>query len=211
MMQLMENVYTDLNLKSDYNHPDNRGWMNLFRHWSWSGMFRVAWTISACTYGARFQKFCETHLDLDLGNLIIEDYDDVGYAIDNELNPFEQKIVENFRHANTYRFKRIFLLKLKVTDPTDSDNYKTFHFGFALVNSENKIIFFRIQDHLRKMGLGRMALTKLVESYSIDTFSISDALEILRRKEETDAIPLTEENLSSFERMCNRLGLVFET
>ena len=211
MMQLMENVYTDLNLKSDYNHPDNRGWMNLFRHWSWSGMFRVAWTISACTYGARFQKFCETHLDLDLGDLIIEDYDNVGYAIDNELNPFEQKIVENFRHANTYRFKRIFLLKLKVTDPTDSDNYKTFHFGFALVNAENKIIFFRIQDHLRKMGLGRMALTELVESYSIDTFSTADALEILRRKEETDAIPLAEENLSSFERMCNRLGLAIKT
>ena len=211
MMQLMENVYTDLNLRSDYNHPDNRGWMNLFRHWSWSGMFRVAWTICACTYGARFQKFCETHLDLDLGNLIIEDYDDVGYAIDNELNPFEQKIVENFKDGTSYQFKTIFLLKLKVTDPIDKDNFKTFHFGFALVNAENKIIFFRIQDHLRKMGLGRMALTELVKSYSIGTFSTSDALEILQTKREIDAIPLAEENLSRFARMSNRLGLSIET
>ena len=211
MMQLMENVYTDLNLKSDYNHPDNRGWMNLFRHWSWSGMFRVAWTISACTYGARFQKFCETHLDLDLGDLIVEKFEDIDHAIDHELNPFEQKVVENFKHASGYRFKTIFVLKLKVIDPIDKSNHKTFHFGFALVNSENKIIFFRIQDHLRKMGLGRMALTKLVESHSIDTFSIRDALEILQKKRETDAIPLAEENLNRFERMCNRLGLVIET
>ena len=211
MMQLMENVYTSLNLKNDYNHPDNRGWMNLFRHWSWSGMFRVAWTISACTYGARFQKFCETYLDLNLGELIVEDYDDIGYAISNELNPFEQKVVENFRHGTSYRFETIFLLKLKVTDPIDKDNYKTFHFGFALVDSENKIIFFRIQDHLRKMGLGRMALKELVESYSIDTFTTKEALEILQMKRETDAIPLAEDNLSRFERMCNRIGLVIET
>jgi hypothetical protein len=174
-------------------------------------MFRVAWTISACTYGARFQKFCETHLDLDLGDLIVEKFEDIEHAIDNELNPFEQRIVENFKHGTRYRFKTIFLLKLRVTDPVDKENFKTFHFGYALVNAENKIIFFRIQDHLRKMGLGRMALTELVESYSIDAFSTKDALEILQRKRETDTIPLAEETLSSFERMCNRLGLSAES
>lgn len=131
MMQLMENVYTDLNLQSEYNHPDNRGWMNLFRHWSWSGMFRVSWTISACTFGARFQKFCETHLDLDIGDLMVEKHDHIGPAIEEELNPFEQKIVENFKREKDYRFKTIYLFKLKVADPIDPRNHKTFHFGFA--------------------------------------------------------------------------------
>jgi hypothetical protein len=37
MIQLMENVYFDLNLEEEYEHPDNRGWMNWFRHWGWSG------------------------------------------------------------------------------------------------------------------------------------------------------------------------------
>ena len=61
------------------------------------------------------------------------------------------------------------------------------------------------------MGLGRMALTELVKSYSIGTFSTSDALEILQTKREIDAIPLAEENLSRFARMSNRLGLSIET
>ena len=30
LLQLMENVYIDLNLQDDYDHPDNRGWMNLW-------------------------------------------------------------------------------------------------------------------------------------------------------------------------------------
>ena len=211
LMQLMENVYTDLNLQSEYNHPDNRGWMNLFRHWSWSGMFRVSWTISACTFGARFQKFCETYLDLDIGDLIIEKHADIGPVIKEELNPFEKKIVENFKREKDYRFKTLYLFKLKVADPIELRNHKTFHFGFALVNAENKIIFFRIQDHLRKMGLGRMALKKLVESYPINTYGTMDVAEILQTKRKTDAIPLAEENLNRFERMCNRLGLVIET
>jgi hypothetical protein len=97
MMQLMENVYTDLDLESDYNHPDNRGWMNLFRHWSWSGMFRVTWTVSACTFGARFQKFCEKHLDLDLGELIVEKHEKIRTAIKEELNLFEQMVCKKFR------------------------------------------------------------------------------------------------------------------
>jgi len=32
--------------------------MNLFRHWTWSGMFRVTWAICASLYDGRFQGFC---------------------------------------------------------------------------------------------------------------------------------------------------------
>jgi len=67
VFQLFEDVYVDLLLEEEFDHPDNRGWMNFFRHWSWAPMFRVAWTISGGTYGARFQSFCERHLDLTIG------------------------------------------------------------------------------------------------------------------------------------------------
>jgi hypothetical protein len=41
LIQLMESVYLDLKLDQEHDHPDNRGWMNLFKHCSWSGMFRA--------------------------------------------------------------------------------------------------------------------------------------------------------------------------
>ena len=71
VVQLMEDVYLDLNLEYDLNHPDNRGWMNLFRHWSWSGMFCATWAMSAGIYGARFQNFCERRLHLRPGRVQI--------------------------------------------------------------------------------------------------------------------------------------------
>jgi len=66
MLQLMENVYLDLDLETQFDHPDHRGWMNLFHHWAWSSMFRVSWAIAASTFGASFQAFCRRHLQLDL-------------------------------------------------------------------------------------------------------------------------------------------------
>jgi hypothetical protein len=71
LIQLMENVYTDLRLEKEHIHPDNRGWMNLFRHWSWSGMFRVTWAVCVATYGARFQQFCRRQLGLESGELTL--------------------------------------------------------------------------------------------------------------------------------------------
>ncbi|MBM3727225.1 MAG: hypothetical protein FJW40_17605 [Acidobacteria bacterium] len=35
LLQLMEDVYIDLKLEDFSSHPDNRGWMNLFKHWTW--------------------------------------------------------------------------------------------------------------------------------------------------------------------------------
>ncbi|MGH8076295.1 MAG: hypothetical protein ACREPE_03075, partial [Lysobacter sp.] len=52
LIQLMEAVYIDLDLERNWHHPDNRGWMNLFRHWVWVPMFRGAWSRSAQTRGS---------------------------------------------------------------------------------------------------------------------------------------------------------------
>jgi hypothetical protein len=64
---LFEAIYVDLRLEQEFDHPDNRGWMNFFRHWSSAPMFRVTWAIGASNYGARFQSFCARHLNLKLG------------------------------------------------------------------------------------------------------------------------------------------------
>ena len=64
---LFEAVYVDLHLEQEFDHPDNRGWMNFFRHWSAAPMFRISWAIGGSNYGARFQSFCERHLNLKLG------------------------------------------------------------------------------------------------------------------------------------------------
>jgi Domain of Unknown Function (DUF1080)/Patatin-like phospholipase len=69
VLQLFEDAYVDLQLEKEFDHPDNRGWMNLFKHWSWAPMLRVTWTICAGNYGARFQSFCERHLGLDIGKI----------------------------------------------------------------------------------------------------------------------------------------------
>jgi hypothetical protein len=67
MCDLFEAVYVDLHLEQEFDHPDNRGWMNFFRHWSSAPMFRVTWAIGAGNYGARFRSFCARHLNLTLG------------------------------------------------------------------------------------------------------------------------------------------------
>jgi hypothetical protein len=67
LIQFMQQVYHDCRLDTEYYAPSNRGWMNLFRRWSWSRMFRFTWAMTAGTYSARFQSFCEHQLDLETG------------------------------------------------------------------------------------------------------------------------------------------------
>lgn len=67
LFQFMQKVFHDQRLDTEYAAPSNRGWMNLFRRWSWSRMFRFTWTMTAGTYSARFQSFCENQLGLESG------------------------------------------------------------------------------------------------------------------------------------------------
>ena len=99
MIRFMENVYTDLILEEEYNHPDNRGWLNLFMHWSWAGMFRITWSISACTYGARFQSFCERQLKLNLGSIMVQNLADGHDAgqLKRSLNDYENMIFNKLK------------------------------------------------------------------------------------------------------------------
>lgn len=66
MIQLMEDVYLDLNLEEEveYEHPDHQGWVELFKCWSQSTAFRRVWVASKNTYGQRFRMFCNERLGL---------------------------------------------------------------------------------------------------------------------------------------------------
>jgi hypothetical protein len=186
----MESVYVDLNLDQESEHPDNRGWMNFFRHWSWSGMFRVTWAISAATVGARFQTFCERHLDLTLGEIDAKEEecsleDNLAMLERQErrmmLNFFEVRLLEGLiRHD---REKRSWLhpLVLKVSLPSRPE-FIEFPFGVGLTyetagdegaGNLRKLRFFRVQDHLRQMGFGREGLRTLMIKKQICHLDIS--------------------------------------
>jgi hypothetical protein len=64
ILQLMQNVYLDLHLDTEWEHPDNKGWKALFVRWAESPTLREAYGLSASTFGDRFRQFCHQRLGL---------------------------------------------------------------------------------------------------------------------------------------------------
>ncbi len=174
LIQLMEDVYIDLDLETYRDHPDNRGWINLFRHWSWSAMFQACWTISACTYGIRFQRFCHHTLNLVLGkvttSLIV--FEQVDHSTLNAFEILQVKAVHHIYQKQQDNLQ-LHLLNLHVASPLPSEDKQAeplipvFNFGYAITidqtdSQKKSILMFRIQDHLRNLGLGNAGLSKLV-------------------------------------------------
>ncbi len=171
----MQSVYLDLNLEEEHDHPDNRGWMNLFKHWSWATMLRATYAICCSTFGARFQTFCERRLELAPGEPRVVSRSvrgPVGEILDEahrrgELNFWEVKVIRECESTGV-PFDEIHLLRLRVEDPSraaadpDAEAALEFTFGFALTD-QREFVYFRVQDHLRRMGLARDALLKLCE------------------------------------------------
>ena len=173
LLELMQSVYLDLNLEEEYDHPDNRGWMNLFKHWSWATMLRATYAICCSTFGARFQTFCGRRLDLAPGEPRVVSRavsGPVGGILDEahrrgELNFWEVKVIRECESRGV-PFDEIHLLRLRVEDPSrsaadpDAEAALEFTFGFALTH-QREFVYFRVQDHLRRMGLARDALLRL--------------------------------------------------
>ena len=166
--QLMERVYQDLDLERQHDHPDCRGWMNLFRHWSWSPMFRATYAITAATLSERFQRFCKRRLDLDLGTLEVS-LAPLDAASLEPLNFVERGLVAALVPASSRtaaaesdrlaRFEMVIRYPAPRPDAAAVELLR-FHFGFALLAGD-RLVYFRIQDHLRRMGLARQALYQL--------------------------------------------------
>lgn len=170
--QLMERVYVDLDLDRNHAHPDCRGWMNLFRHWSWSPTFRITWSLTAATFGADFQRFVQRHLSLDVGEVETTTEDWTGKAV-GELNFAEREML--MPHAHHWHDKSARLARFDLVVRYGLMNcveLRRFHFGFALI-VDGQLAFYRIQDHLRGLGLGRKAMEQLIARHP--SLSFSDA------------------------------------
>ncbi|HVK51900.1 MAG TPA: patatin-like phospholipase family protein [Pseudoxanthomonas sp.] len=222
LLQHMESVFNDLDLGRNWNHPDNRGWMNLFHHWTWVPMFRLTWALTFSTHGSRFTRFCESRLGLPtmveaartawhclslnaptryrpakLGTSteILEwakraaHLGEISFAEERRLAAaVEHRMPITGAHLATYaclhmqldwgvlNTGRSFLEAGQMPRPMPA--------GIALVDLRTaEIILFRIQDHLRKLGLGAHFMRDLVERYQ--RFPIPDQCRPLRVNLET--------------------------
>ena len=188
MIQLMEKVYVDLNLEEYWDHPDNRGWINLFNHWVYSGMFRITWAVTASSYGARFQAFCERRLALVWGIQVrLGKSDPVSEDLKEGREPAYLTFLEKERLTHCLAVYRelkmpqdpstltVFPIDVVVSDHYGSKtkgNEFRFSAGFALVDVQpqegskgrSRLMYFRIQNHLRQHGLGGEATKRLCET-----------------------------------------------
>lgn len=66
MIQLMENVYLELDLEKTWDYADHKGWRAMFETWSESATFRSVWDLTSDSYGLRFRDFCHRQLRLPM-------------------------------------------------------------------------------------------------------------------------------------------------
>ncbi|MBL8300488.1 MAG: hypothetical protein JNN30_19290 [Rhodanobacteraceae bacterium] len=187
LMQLMESVYHDLDLERTWEHPDNRGWMNTFRHWSWAPMFRIAWAASAPTYGARFVTFCEMRLDLPRINDAVR-VDEcpppaemhwrehvTALARSGTINHVEQGILlsDPLGAVAEAAAPQLFVLRLnwKPVLSRTAERISDSTLGIALVEG-GVLRALRVQDHLRKLGLGTEFMRLLLARVQVSRVEI---------------------------------------
>ena len=197
MLQLMEDVFLDFDLDQYHDHIDNRGWMNLFQHWAWSGMLCATWAMTGSMFDPRFQRFCRSHLDLRPGvpgvvtadpvllpsggvwrgqDAAAMDAAKVEWQESAGLNFWEAELVSKFLRATRHESLNLYPVVVTVESPRRSDgNPLQFNVGYligGMIRTDSGSRFFlnymRIQNHLRKMGLARDALKALQRAEVVD-------------------------------------------
>ena len=198
LLQLMEDVYLDLNLETEYAHPDNAGWMNLFRHWSWSAMFRVTWMISASCYGARFRSFCGDRLDVDPGSIARIQIAPALSIADPRVNYRERDLLNS--PMFDWKQDRLYCLEIIVRRPDNTGGDLTeLTVGVAVVSGDDRLAYFRIQDHLRNMGLAR----RMIDAMIVDEMCLVKPEAAWREGLEQLAEPVSKENKERVDRMLD--------
>lgn len=179
IIQLMQRVYIDVDLETTFDHPDNRGWMNLFRRFAGAGMVRVTWAISSASYGARFQSFCEQHLGLADAKVTIEAQTSVAEARARRADPLTSGLEGNVlealhRSGEIVDGDRVVRFALSVGAAlAGRSNASSFGFpvAFAVLRAPDApdspwlLRYFRVADHLQRMGVGWSALLALLAAY----------------------------------------------
>jgi len=155
MLRLMEDVFIEYDLDRHHDHIDNRGWMNLFQHWAWSGMLRATWAITGSMFDPRFQRFCRTWLDLQPGRpsvahsemaLTLPSGDEwrrldsaaVGAHVANwqdagGLNFWETELLSKYLRATRRESMKLYPVMVTVESPRRSDgNPLCFNVGYLV-------------------------------------------------------------------------------
>ncbi len=179
IIQLMESVYIDVNLEVTYDHPDNRGWMNLFRRFAAAGMLRITWAVSAATYGARFQSFCEHHLGLNDSKIEQSEVFSVREHLALKqrvgVHSLEYNVIRalytSHEIADTDQVVRFELMVGSALSAPPGQKSFGFPVAFAVVrppatpDGPPGLRYFRVADHLQRMGLGWRVTNQLLQSY----------------------------------------------
>jgi hypothetical protein len=159
---MMEDVYIRLDLETNFEHPDCQGWMNLFRHWSGSDIFRLAYSVLSSTFGGRFQSFCFKRLDLSSGVMRLGKTMRLGE--EGDFNHYEIALLKKMAAQCLDCTVRPLVLDVRPVANGTSTNLATFTIGFALVSPDGGTLrWLRIQNHLRRIGHGRQALKCLLQ------------------------------------------------
>lgn len=179
IVRLMETVYIDAGLETTGDHPDNRGWMNLFRRFAAVGMVRVAWAVSGADYGARFQSFCEEHLDLREARIVSAEPATVDEFLERPRDERAEALQENVLRALLQSGEiagsdAVVRFELEVGQ-TLSAPPQAQAFGFPVAfavlrmatgeGSRPVLRYLRVSDHLRRMGIGWRVTLHLVRRH----------------------------------------------
>ncbi len=193
LVRLMESVYHDLNLERTWDHTENRGWMNAFRLWSRTPMFRVTWTVGVPTFGARFVAFCELRLQLprfDSDNKeqrtlrVVEASPIKGMtwtqhcdqlADDGRINHVEHGVLLSdamLSDADALP-TQLFLLRLRWENlvPRTSASIPDTTLGIAALAGKT-LRLLRVQDHVRRLGLGAEFMRLLMDRIPLEAVDI---------------------------------------
>lgn len=180
LVQLMESVYLDLDLERNWQHPDNRGWINLFRQWAWVPMFRLAWALTSQTYGSRFVRFCETQLDAPKISCVLQIEWQMQACRGTSLEDLVKRLPVTFIEReilNSDAVKKrcdesscwdVGLLSIdwtKIFGKPPPGSLKSVNVGIVVAVSEpepgvqgdaplTRLIVARVQDHVRRVGIG---------------------------------------------------------
>jgi len=171
--------------------------MNLFDHWSWSSMFRLTWMISASCYGARFRSFCEHRLRLapsSIGKIRIVSTDSIE---DDHLNYRERDLLSDgaFKWPND----KLYRLEIVVQRPDlPNADMTELTVGVAVVSEAERLVYFRIQEHLRTMGLAGRMLDEMVMNQKLLVDAVPEWRDFSKMAEH-----VTPENQERVERMLD--------
>jgi hypothetical protein len=150
--------------------------MNMFRHWSWAPIFRVAWAVGAPTFGRRFVGFCELRLDMPRLNSAVgiaelarppgvswQAHCDA-LADDGRINHVERGILlsDAIAAGVDHAALRIVAMRMEWGSVLGRSAGDLPDSTVAVAVVEGRTLrLLRVQDHLRRMGLGAEFMRRL--------------------------------------------------